>query len=352
MWILTIVLLAQTALAHSIDTSLATRNTLLAKRALCEKDIKCILNAEVMEGPFYVAEPLVRSDLVEDRAGAPLDLTIQVLDVRSCEAAPDLWVDIWHADADGVYSGWASDENLLALPSFPSTSQEDSFDYDFADSLKSLRKRGTPHESSRWLRGVQRTDKHGRVTFKTIVPGWYYGRCDHIHVRVHSTNATVQDGHLLGGTVSHTGQIFFEDDLIDQLRDRENGMAPYNLRTDVPRKNMEDELYRYERGSEQLVSIQRQSTSIGDGFRGDIIIGVDPSVVQPPSRMPGGPGHGGPGGPGHGGPGRGGRTGPGGHDGYVDRNLVTLVSAVVVAALGAGVYVYRKRRATGQIQLQ
>ena len=57
-------------------------------------------------------------------------------------------MDIWHADAAGVYS----DESV----------------------------EGT--EGLTYLRGYQVTDANGLVIFKTMFPGWYSGRTVHIHV--------------------------------------------------------------------------------------------------------------------------------------------------------------------------
>jgi protocatechuate 3,4-dioxygenase beta subunit len=43
-----------------------------------------------------------------------------------------------------------------------------------------------------FLRGLQRTDASGLVTFKTIYPGWYMGRATHIHVEVFVNGATAK----------------------------------------------------------------------------------------------------------------------------------------------------------------
>jgi hypothetical protein len=42
-----------------------------------------------------------------------------------------------------------------------------------------------------FLRGIQRSDESGRVTFKTTYPGWYYGRATHIHFQVFLDNGLV-----------------------------------------------------------------------------------------------------------------------------------------------------------------
>lgn len=351
----TVSALLSVAAAHSIDTSLETYSNLLSARGTCKRSISCILNVEVMEGPFYVAEPLVRSSIVEDREGAPLNLQIEVLDVRTCEPVNDVYVDIWHADAGGVYSGWATGESLTPFDAFPASSDDSSvFDLTTYHHDTSLKKRGIPVESSRWLRGVQRTHK-GKVEFDTIVPGWYNGRADHIHLRIHSSNATVVDGHLLGGTVSHTGQLFFDDDFVDSIR---SDVAPYNTRDSKPKLNKDDSLFRDLRGEEQLVKIKE----VSDGaFSGKIVVGIDPSKVQPPSKGPGGPPGHGP--PGHGPPGRGGppghgppgRGGPPDHreegdspDGTHPRLQNAVIGVFVVLIVGAGVgYFWRKRSRAG-----
>ena len=43
-----------------------------------------------------------------------------------------------------------------------------------------------------FLRGVQAADSSGRVTFRTIYPGWYMGRATHIHVQVFVNGAVVK----------------------------------------------------------------------------------------------------------------------------------------------------------------
>ena len=49
----------------------------------------------------------VRRDIVEDRAGAPFRIAIKVMGVgEGCEPLEGAIVDLWHADAGGVYSGF------------------------------------------------------------------------------------------------------------------------------------------------------------------------------------------------------------------------------------------------------
>lgn len=307
---------------HSIDTSSAAQAHLLSARDLCKREITCILAAEATEGPFYIISPLVRSCIAEDRAGATFNLEIQVIDVRSCEPVSDVWVDIWHADADGVYSGWATGKSLE--PIAPMLLDEyDSSIFNTVDfqAQGGLKKRGIPIDDTRFLRGVQRSKK-GRVQFDTIVPGWYRGRADHIHVRVHSSNSSIVDGHLLGGTVSHTGQFYFDNAFVQELKD---SVAPYNTRTLEPKKNEDDFPYIESRGYEQIIKI---STTLSGSFHGKVVVGIDPSAIHPPGFGKG-PHDGPPGGPHHGRP---------GYDGHPLLQNIVLGFFVIVVLLGAVVF--------------
>ncbi|HEV8152625.1 MAG TPA: hypothetical protein VGP78_06825, partial [Solirubrobacteraceae bacterium] len=57
-----------------------------------------------------------------------------------------------------------------------------------------------PTDTKRHLRGHQRSDGSGRVRFLTVFPGWYRGRTPHVQLKVH-----------VGGSVVHTGQVFFNE---------------------------------------------------------------------------------------------------------------------------------------------
>ena len=64
-----------------------------------------LLSREGTEGPFYVEKELLRSDITEGRRGLPLKLEIMVIDL-DCHPIPDVWIDLWQADASGDYSGY------------------------------------------------------------------------------------------------------------------------------------------------------------------------------------------------------------------------------------------------------
>jgi protocatechuate 3,4-dioxygenase beta subunit len=187
-----------------------------------------VLTPELTEGPYYLPLNLVRSDITEGKDGAPLELALQVVDATSCEPIRGAAVDIWHADALGVYSGVVP---LGANSSAPSTS-------------------GT------FLRGVQSTDSDGVATFETLYPGWYRGRAVHIHVKVHLDDQTV-----------HTGQLFFDDALTTTVY---RATAPYDTRPVADTTNQNDGIYR-QGGAQSTLAVRRQ----GSGYLGTITMGVN-----------------------------------------------------------------------------
>jgi protocatechuate 3,4-dioxygenase beta subunit len=108
-----------------------------------------VLTPELTVGPYFVDEKLNRSDLTTNTTdtnvlnATPLTLTMTIMEYASsgCSALVGAQVDVWHADAAGIYSD-ESVENTTGQT---------------------------------FLRGYQITDSNGAVTFKTVVPGWYSG---------------------------------------------------------------------------------------------------------------------------------------------------------------------------------
>ena len=147
----------------------------------------CAIAPEVTEGPFYFDTKLERADVTEGKKGVSLNVRLQIVDA-SCRPLAGARVDIWHCDAQGAYSGYPG--------------QGDGQDVD------------TSGQS--FLRGWQKTDDSGIVSFTTIYPGWYRGRTTHIHFKVFPNDNSVM-----------TGQLFFPDSLSEQIF---TTVAPYNDR--------------------------------------------------------------------------------------------------------------------------
>jgi protocatechuate 3,4-dioxygenase beta subunit len=190
----------------------------------------CTLDPEVTEGPYWIDNDLTRRDIREDRKGLLLKLGLTVVDATTCTAIKGADVEIWHADASGLYSGFGSS------PSQGSTN------------------------SKRYLRGHQKSDADGKLSFLTIYPGWYRGRTPHIHVKVH-----------VGGNTVHTGQLFFRDSTSDKVY----ATSHYKAHGEPDTTNAQDSIYKQAGGSAALVSLERRSsTSLAKGFNGSAVLAV------------------------------------------------------------------------------
>jgi protocatechuate 3,4-dioxygenase beta subunit len=137
----------------------------------------CVMTADSGEGPFYFDPKLVRSDVTSGRAGAPLDIVIQITRARDCAPLAGARLDLWQADALGLYSGYRNQPGVGGVPTEPTV-------------------------GATFLRGTQFAAADGRVRFTTIYPSWYGGRTPHVHFKV-----------LLDARETVASQIFFDDDI-------------------------------------------------------------------------------------------------------------------------------------------
>ena len=74
--------------------------------AWAQQASSCVLTPEAGEGPFYLDPKLIRSDITSKQPGAPLELALQVVRSGDCATLANARVDVWHADALGLYSGY------------------------------------------------------------------------------------------------------------------------------------------------------------------------------------------------------------------------------------------------------
>lgn len=213
----------------------------------------CILQPEVTQGPYYVDGELIRKNIAEDQGGVPLYLDIQFLDTSTCEPVPAVYVDVWHCNSTGVYSGVSATGNGNS------------------DTV-------TSNLNATFLRGVQQTDVNGVVQFETVVPGHYTGRATHIHIMSHQMgNTTIRNnGTILGsnGTAhaSHVGQLFFDQTLISAL----DAIEPYASNTQEVTLNSDDSILSSEADSmDPFVEYILIGDTIEDGILGWISIGID-----------------------------------------------------------------------------
>ncbi|OJJ32504.1 hypothetical protein ASPWEDRAFT_140372 [Aspergillus wentii DTO 134E9] len=171
----------------------------------------CILTPTVTDGPYYVWGEVIRQNVKEEEHcdGVDLFLEVQYIDINTCKPVEGALVDIWQANATGVYSGISTSGNYAANG-----------------------------YNSTYLRGIQQTNADGIVTFDTIFPGHYDGRAIHTHLLTH-LNATILPNNTLQvgtGSVTQIGQLFWNED----LRSAVEATYPYTTNTQAITSNADD----------------------------------------------------------------------------------------------------------------
>jgi protocatechuate 3,4-dioxygenase beta subunit len=195
----------------------------------------CVVKPKQTEGPYFIDEKLNRSDIRSNPAdnsvkpGMPLRLVFQVSQVgdRVCTPLSNAVIDVWHCDAEGVYSD-VSDRQFSTV-------------------------------GEKFLRGYQVTDANGTAEFVTIYPGWYPGRTVHIHFKIR-TDSTSQQSY------EFTSQLYFDD----ALTDRVHTQAPYAAKGQRNQKNVQDSIF--QNGGDQLLL---QMSEADAGYAGRLDIGLE-----------------------------------------------------------------------------
>ena len=199
----------------------------------------CVVHPQQTEGPFFVDERLLRSDVRSDSrtgtlsAGLPLELRLTMMQVSAAGACAPLagaQVDIWQCDAVGRYSGANDRRNSTNGQTF--------------------------------LRGHQITDANGVVQFTTIYPGWYPGRAVHIHFKVRTAATS-------SAASEFTSQFYFDE----RLTDRVHARSPYSTHTGQRTRNESDGPFRD--GGTQLVL---PVTERGQGYAVSFTVGMRPGA--------------------------------------------------------------------------
>jgi protocatechuate 3,4-dioxygenase beta subunit len=219
------------------------------------------------EGPFFVDENLKRSDLVAGatrhsvKNGIPLQVGFTVY--RLSAAGPALLkgahIDVWHADAIGVYS----DEN------------------------NPMNHEVTSRQT--WLRGYQVTDEAGSAGFKTIFPGWYPGRTPHIHFKIRTYTSATRV------TAEFTSQLFFKDADAERIYT----VDPYTLAGQRDTNNANDSIFNERQrdgsvaGEHLLLDLQKRSGATGYRAHFTVVL-TDQNLHAGRGSRPGGPPFGGP----------------------------------------------------------
>jgi protocatechuate 3,4-dioxygenase beta subunit len=149
-----------TTTTPSTSTSTATSNA---------DTTTCTLTPQETAGPYpldlHNNPAMFRKDITEGKTGVPLALTLTMLNTnKDCAPITNARIDVWHCDKDGVYSGYSQ--------------------------------AGANTVGETFCRGIQLTDRDGKVTFTTIYPGWYRGRITHIHFQLYLNNGLVATSQL------------------------------------------------------------------------------------------------------------------------------------------------------------
>jgi protocatechuate 3,4-dioxygenase beta subunit len=181
----------------------------------------CVVRPAMTAGPYYVDEGLDRSDIRSDptdgtiKTGAPLALTLRVysLSKEGCLPLKGALVDVWHCDAEGVYS--------------------DAVDPKYFNTT-----------GKKFLRGYQRSDGNGVVSFTTIYPGWYPQRTPHIHYKLRLPRAS-------GQVHEFTSQLYFDEGLSDRVYAK----PPYATRGKRTVSNLSDRIYNQSGGRQSMLAV-------------------------------------------------------------------------------------------------
>lgn len=191
----------------------------------------CALTPAQAEGAFYLPGALPRADIREDRQGAILRIRLWVNDItRDCAPIEGAQIEIWHPDAQGVYSGV----------------RDPSGRYDATGQT--------------FLRGTQTTDLEGHVEFVSIYPGWSEGRAPHVNFKVVSPSGT-----------SVTSEMYFPQEITEAIFRQQHYRPPNGDYV----SNASDPL---------LTAIEpevRQILRAGvfiypDGFVSELVVGMNP----------------------------------------------------------------------------
>ncbi|MFJ3302096.1 intradiol ring-cleavage dioxygenase [Streptomyces sp. NPDC086549] len=199
----------------------------------------CTLTEELTQGPYYLSGALVRTDITEGKAGIPLKLALTVVN-SACTPLSNALVEIWHADALGEYSGYVGNNGH-------SESDDGTF-----------------------LRGGVLTNSSGVANITTVYPGWYRGRCVHIHVKVHTGVTLTSNGSFTGGTTVHTGQLFFNETITTAVAK----VSPYSTNTVTRTTLSGDSIYDGGGASSGLLTLTALGSSTSSGYTGTLTLGV------------------------------------------------------------------------------
>ena len=201
----------------------------------------CVRALEANDGPFYYESSPLRRDIAEGRKGFKVKLVVNVANATpigmACAPLEQSVVDVWHADADGMYSNVDGD-------------------------VQNVDTRGAT-----FMRGHQVTGRDGRVEFDTVVPGWelvtalpplnMVVRATHIHVKVFHDHKIA------------TAQFYFPDEVLDQLY---KDVDPYRTHRQMTVPGLKGRMVDRIRNDGDQIFVGDRSTPMTVERRGDVLV--------------------------------------------------------------------------------
>ncbi|RDB16624.1 hypothetical protein Hypma_002849 [Hypsizygus marmoreus] len=204
----------------------------------------CITAPEVTEGPYYINNEYVRTDLTETQPGVKLVLDIGVIDTSTCKPLNNVFVELWAANATGVYGGYNNGG-------------------------------ATAFKKETFLRGGYFTNAKGIVEITTIYPGFYQGRTAHIHTMLHNNWVKSANGTLVShaGSVVHIGQFFFAETWNDKVF----STSPYTTNKQTRTLSSQDSILSQANsgGNNAFINLRLLRSTLSQGILGYITLGID-----------------------------------------------------------------------------
>ena len=193
----------------------------------------CAATPQAVAGPYYFDPKLQRVDVTEGHPGVPLRIRLVAIDTASCQPVKGARIDIWHARADGFYSGYRGQGDAAKIDTSGAT----------------------------FMRGTQTTDAHGEAHFSTVYPGWYRGRTPHIHFKAFTDEKNVL-----------TAQMYFPDALSQYVY---GNVSVYRRSKPRDTFNVNDSLALIDKSHGGFCDIREQA----DHYLATMILGIDQAAT-------------------------------------------------------------------------
>jgi hypothetical protein len=132
-----------------------------------------------------------------------------------------------------------------------------------------------PTDKLTFLRGIQLTSADGAVSFRTVFPGFYMGRTNHIHFKVriggHTSGKSYEAGHT-----SYVGQLFFPEAMTAELMQHD----PYRRHKIHRTTQTEDRVFGEQEGDLSIAQLRPlHPGQPAAGLIAELVTSLDPNAV-------------------------------------------------------------------------